>query len=270
MGLSFHTWACALNLMCFIYVLLRFRLGGRCRVSECRCQSFCMWLSCLPRMLLYAFHCPPAISSGSDEEYSPTPPRSSRGRTTPRAPRTGATCSKCTRKFPLESPLCPTCVSAARLPAGSQAHGYWESNEIWHSYLMEQIGAQVKPRAKADVTIALCPLSLDALASIRQRFLRQVTPPGGRLIVPQITATRGASSRVLPKVWQWEIADWSTCGFIIGPAWRTRPNHQPGSTACGLVVILPSGCAYVACPPFRFRLTSQCPLGRKLGKGWLK
>ena len=141
---------------------------------------------------------------------------------------------------------------------------------MWHSYLMAEIGAQVKPRAKSDVKIDLCPLSLDALDSIRRRFLRQVTPPGVQLRIPHITATRGASSGVLPKIWTWEILDWTTAGVLFGPAWRSRPNHRAGITACGLVAILPSGCAYVACPPFRFKLTSMCPLGRKLGKGFLK
>ena len=116
----------------------------------------------------------------------------------------------------------------------------------------------------------MTPLSIDALESVRRRFLKQVTPPGIRLQIPMITAGRGATSSVLPKVWTWEISDWSTCGLIFGPAWRTRPNHKPGLTACGLVAILPNGCAYVACPPFRFKLTSMCPLGRKLGKGSLK
>ena len=211
--------------------------------------------------------------SGSDEEYVPTPARAARGRETSRAPRAppkSATCSTCTRKFPLDKPLCPPCVAAARLPSGSQDFGYWESNEMWHSYLMSEIGAQVKPKAKADVKVDLKPISIDALDSIRRRFLRQVTPPGICLSVPLITPTRGATSHVLPKVWSWEITDWSTCGLLFGPAWRTRPNHKPGLTACGLVVILANGCAYVACPPFRFKLSSMCPLGRKLGKGSLK
>jgi hypothetical protein len=104
---------------------------------------------------------------------------------------------------------------------------------VLHSYIMEEMGRKVKPRAKANVEIKIRPCSIDALEALRRRFLKSRCPPKLKLQVPWIIAGRGATTSVLPKEWKWEITDWATCGIIFTPAWRS-PKRLPGLHASGL------------------------------------
>ena len=208
----------------------------------------------------------------ADPEWDPEPLRasSSRARPPPKRKRgpPAASCTACEGKFvPIQ--LCPPCQRNTDTFVTDRDKGYWESAEVLYSYLMAEVGNKVKPRAKLNVEVKIRPCSIDALTCLRRRFMQSRCPPGLTLKIAHVLPGRGATTSVLPKVWTLELTDWATCGAIFTPAWR-RPGRAPGLHANGLVVLLPNGCAFAALPPFRFKLTSMCPLGRKQGRASMR
>ena len=246
----------------------RFHFVSQCEIARC---SDCTFVLTPFQALLRTVNSPCPPSFPTDPEYEPEP-EPSRSQPAPkrskRAPMPGARCATCNAKF-IPMVICQPCQRTSEVFITDRSKGFWEDSSVIHGYVMEEVGKKVKPRAKINVEVKIRPCSIDGFQALRRRFLQSRCAPGITLQVPWVQPGRGATTSVLPKVWTMELTDWATCGAIFTPAWR-RPGRQPGLFANGLVVMLPNRCAYVALPPFRFKLTSMCPLGKKQGRASLR
>ena len=87
----------------------------------------------------------------SDPEFVPEP-RPSTSRRLSKAPmkrNPALLCTTCSAKF--RPPLtCPPCQRTSEVFVSARDRGYWEDGALLHSYLMEEIGRLVKPKARAN------------------------------------------------------------------------------------------------------------------------